>query len=268
MPKLKPALIAIPVLLLVVVVGFFVTRNGSGAVDSQTQTAAATPKPKVNLIEIAKRPYVTLEPLSARNELQLTVHTLPLAAKDMEVLLEYDRNKGVMDAVLKSFTLTNLPSVHKIFLGSKSTGGHVTYHDDVVGGKLVLTFSGQDEPYSLEVPWRYDDTQPRYTQISTSDLKFQLILDEPYRTPKILVMQSPGLPTAVDGQVLAGPYLVRGVGVLPNITGQLTIRLPQAEPEARLLIFDGQTWQPQTSTVTDHTLTASVPLASVYVVVK
>jgi hypothetical protein len=268
MSKLKPALLAIPVVLGLTIAGFVVARNGSGAPNPDQQNPVATPKPKVNLIEIAKRPYVTLEPLTARNELQLTVHTLPLAAKDMEVLLEYDRNKGVMDAVLKSFSLTNPPSIHKIFLGSKSTGGHVTYHDDVVGGKLTLTFSGDDEPYSLEVPWRYDDTQPRYTQISTSDLKFQFVLDEPYRTPKILVMQSPGLPTPVDGQVLAGPYLIRGVGVLPNIRGQLTIRLPQAEPEAKLLIFDGQTWQPQTVTITDHTLTATVPLASVYVVVK
>jgi hypothetical protein len=179
-------------------------------------------------------------------------------------LLEYDRNKGVEDAVLKSFSLSTVPSINKIFLGSKSAGGHTTYHDDVIGGDLTMTFSGEEEDYSLRVPWRYDDTQQRYSQIATRDRYFELVLDEPYRTPKILVMQSPGLPAPVDGQVLAGPYLVRGVGILPNLTGQLTMRLPQAEPEAKLVIFNGQTWQTQEDNhrhITDHIITATVPLA-------
>jgi hypothetical protein len=226
------------------------------------------PKPKVNLIDIKDRPYVTLQPLTARNELQLTVHTLPLAAAEVEVLLEYDRNKGVEDAVVKNFSLSTIPSINKIFLGSKSAGGHTTYHDDVVGGDLTMTFSADDEDYSLQVPWRYDDTQQRYTQITTRDRYFELILDEPYRTPKILVMQSPGLPAPVDGEVVAGPYLVRGVGVLPKLTGQLTMRLPQAEPEAKLVIFNGQTWQEQSASVEGHIVTATVPLADAYMVIK
>jgi hypothetical protein len=268
MKKIKPALVIIPVVLLLGTAVFMMTRARSESAGSDQPQAVTTPKPKINLIDIKDRPYVTLAPLTARNELQLTFHTLPLKAAEVEVLLEYDRNKGVEDAVLKSFSLSTVPSINKIFLGSKSAGGHTTYHDDVIGGDLTMTFSGEEEDYSLQVPWRYDDTQQRYSQISTRDRYFELVLDEPYRTPKILVMQSPGLPAPVDGQVLAGPYLVRGVGILPNLTGQLTIRLPQAESEAKLVIFNGQTWETRESTITDHIITATVPLAEAYAVIR
>lgn len=269
MAKFKPAYLVVLVVIAAAAGGLLLTRSRSNSnAAGNNQNVAATPKPKVNLIELKDRPYITLEPLTGRNELQFTVHTLPKKAQDVEVLLEYDRNKGVMDAVLKSFSLSDLPSINRIFLGSKSSGGHITYHEDVVGGKLTMTFSGEGEGYALEVPWRYDDTQPRYTQIATSDLKFQLVLDEPYRTSKILVMQSPGLPAPIDGEVLAGPYLVRGVGVLPQLNGQLTLRLAAAEPDAKLVIFNGQTWQPQASTMSEHTLTATVPLADAYMVIK
>jgi len=267
--KSKILLVLVPLVIILAGGGIFLTTI---AKSSQNPTDGATPvptaKPKVNLIDIKDRPYISLEPLTARNELQLTVHNLPKKAEEMEVLLEYDRNKGVLDAVLKNYSLTNIPSINKIFLGSKSTGGHITYHDDVVGGSLTLTFTSDDEPYSLEVPWRYDDTQPRYSELATQDLKFQLVLDEPFRTPKILIMQSPGLPIPADGEVLAGPYLVRGVGVLPKINGQLTIRLIQAEPNAKLLIFNGQSWQAVDSVITDRALTARVPLAEAYLVTK
>lgn len=267
--KSKLPLILIPVVITLVGVGIFLmTKNQSTNSQAASATPAPTAKPKVNLIDIKDRPYVSLEPLSARNELQLTVHNLPKKADEMEVLLEYDRNKGVLDAVLKNFSLSTIPSINKLFLGSKSTGGHITYHDDVVGGSLTMTFSGEAEAYSLEVPWRYDDTQPRYSELATQDLKFQLILDEPFRTPKILIMQSPGLPIPADGEVLAGPYLVRGVGVLPQINGQLTIRLNQAETKAKLFVFNGQSWQEVSSTLSDRSLTATVPLAEAYLVTK
>ncbi len=256
--------------ILVAVIAFFATRQLRSASNDQANSATPAPtiRPKVNLIDIKDRPYVILEPITARNELQLTVQTLPKQASDVEVLLEYDRNKGVQDAVLKSFAIDDIPGVYKLFMGSKSSGGHITYHDDVVGGSLTLTFSGGDETYSLQVPWRYDDTQPRYSELATTDLKFKLVLDEPYRTPKIVVMQSPGLPAPIKGEVLAGPYLVRGVGVMPELTGNVEIRLSEADADAKLYTFDGTSWTEADSTLTDRTVSAAVPLAQAYIVVK
>jgi hypothetical protein len=193
---------------------------------------------------------------------------LPKKAKEVEVTLEYDRNKGVLDAVVKKFTLDKIPYVDKIFLGSKSSGGATTYHDDVIGGSITLTFSGGDESYALQVPWRYDDTQPHYTQLATTDSKFQLLLNEPMRTPKVLVMESPGLPVKIDEKVIAGPYLVRGVGPLPDINAKITIHLSEVSEKAKLYGFNGQKWQQLDSTLDGRTLTASVPLVETYVVTE
>ena len=262
-----PAVIVIAVLI-VSSVAFAAFKKGATKPGSAGATPAPTPKLNVNIIDIKDRPYVTLQPLQDRNMLQFTVQTLPKKANTVEVLLEYDRNKGVLDAVLKTFVLDKTPYVDKIFLGSKSAGGATTYHDDVIGGTITMTFSGGDESYALQVPWRYDDTQPHYTQLATSDLKFQLLLDEPFRTPKVVVMQSPGLPAQIDGKVIAGPYLVRGVGPLPAINAKLTIHLENDSSKAKLYGFNGQKWQQLDSTVDGRTLTATVPFVETYVVTE
>ncbi len=253
-----------------VVLGLVLTLAGCGkkTTNNNAATPAPTPKVSVNIIDIKDRPYVTLQPLTDRNMLEFVVHQLPKKADDVEVLLEYDRNKGVLDAVLKNFKLSQIPYVDKLFLGSKSSGGATTYHDDVIGGTLTMTFAAGKESYAVQVPWRYDDTQPRYTQFATSDQRFQLTLDEPFRTPKIVVMQSPGLPAALPGTVLAGPYLVRGVGPLPEVQGKLIIRLSEENTKAKLYGFNGQKWQELSSTIEGRTLTATVPFIETYVVIQ
>ena len=262
-----PAVVVIAVLILSTV-AFATFKKGGSKAGPGSATPAPTPRAKVNIIDIKDRPYVTLQPLQERNILQLSIQNVPKKANNVEILLEYDRNKGVLDAVLKSFVLDKIPYVDKLFLGSKSSGGATTYHEDVIGGNITLTFTGEKETYALQVPWRYDDTQPHYTQIATSDLKFQLLLDEPFRTPKVLVMQSPGLPAQIDGKVIAGPYLVRGVGPLPAITAKLTIHLDNVSDKAKLFGFNGQKWQQLDATLDARTLSASVPFVETYVVVE
>ena len=259
-------LISLGVVIIVAGVLFSGCKLGK-AKDEQKPVAESTPKPKVNLIDIKERPYVSLQPLQSRNELQFVISNLPKKASSVEVILEYDRNKGVLDAVLKNFSLPAIPYADKLFMGSKSSGGHITFHEDVIGGTLTLNFTGP-ENYSVQVPWRYDDTQPHYTQVATADQKFQMVLDKPFRTPKIVIMQSPGLPSPVDGTLVAGPYLIRGVGPLPVMDAKLTIHLPQTEEGYKLMGFNGQKWQQFDSVLEGRTLTATVPLVETYVVIQ
>lgn len=249
-----------------VIAGFLFIKHRSTNSSSSNQVPTKAPPAPVNLIPISQRPYVTLKPLSSRNDLQLTIQNLIKDAKSVEVALEYDRNKGVMDAVLKQFTFTSFPFQDKLFLGSKSAGGHITYHDDVVGGSLTLTFEGGSERYALKVPWRYLDTASKYSELSTQDGKFQVQFTTPWQTPKYVVMQSPGLPANISGSVLAGPYLFRGVGELPQTTLNLTIRLPEAAASARLYGWDGSAYQPLDSKLANKTLTATVQSFETYLV--
>jgi hypothetical protein len=262
----KKVIIIAAVLGILVVVGLIYFSNRS----SQPEEVAIKPTPKpepVNIIPVSDRPYVTLEPLTARNQLEIVIHDLKVPAEKVEVALEYDRNQGVLDAVLKQFRLDNLPLVENLFMGSKSAGGHITYHDDVIGGDLNLKFSG-DQRYSLQTPWRYDDTQKQYEEFSTSDGKFQIVFVEPFKTPKMLIMLSPGLPESVDGEILAGPYLFRGVGGLPDSQVELKVRLNETVETAQLLGWDGDAWLELDSEIIDKTLTATDESFEAYIVTE
>lgn len=258
----------IPIIILVIAaVGagiFFLSR--ASKTNSNPQAGPATPPPKpVNLIPVSERPYVTLAPLTSRNDLQIVIHDLKKAAGEVEVTLEYDRNKGVLDAVLRHFRLDKLPYTDTIFMGSKSAGGHITYHDDVIGGKLLLEFEGENE-YALEVPWRYDDTQKQYDKLSTTDGKFQVSLATPIKQSKILVMQSPGLPGKIEGELLAGPYLFRSVGQLPKLEATVAIRLAEENQAAVIMGWDGAKWTELKTTIEGKTATTTDTVKEAYIV--
>lgn len=220
------------------------------------------PKKAVNLIPLEERPYVSIQPLQARNMLEVTIHDLKKAAKSVEIILEYDRNKGVLDAVLNSFSLDKTPLVEQMFLGSKSAGGATTYHDDVIGGTVTLDFS--DEDYALEVPWRYDDTKTSYDALSTTDGKFQIAFDKPLKTQKVLVMQSPGLPVEAKGKVLSGPYFIGIVGDLPEGTAEVKLRLSEESSGATIYGFDNGEWVKYETSTDGKTATAKGKLVSTY----
>lgn len=222
------------------------------------------PKKAVNLIPLEERPYVSIQPLQARNMLEVTIHDLKKAAKSVEITLEYDRNKGVLDAVLNSFTLDKTPLVEQMFLGSKSAGGATTYHDDVIGGTVTLDFS--DEDYALEVPWRYDDTKTSYDALSTTDGKFQITFEKPLKASKVLVMQSPGLPIEAKGKVLSGPYFVGVVGVLPDDNAaEVKLRLSEESSSATIYGLDGEEWVKYETTTDGKTATAKGKLVTTYI---
>ncbi|OGV97462.1 hypothetical protein A2W24_05815 [Microgenomates group bacterium RBG_16_45_19] len=255
-------------LVVLIGVGFISWRWLAGSPPSSGAAPTPTPTLPVNLIPISQRPYLSLQPLPGRNELSLTLFSLPLEAASVEVSLEYDRNRGVWDAVFKSIALANLPLVEKLFLGNKSAGGHITYHDDVVGGTLTLSFTGGAEPYKLAVPWRYDDSASKYRQFATQDAKFQAESPIPIKATKVIVMQSPGLPAPLEGQILAGPYLIRLPGPWPKTNLNLTIRLAEVSPATQLYGWDGLSWQHIASQLNDKTLTAVSPYYQAWVVVS
>lgn len=258
--------IAVPIVVALGVIFMVKAKNNSQPAETAEKTKTKI-KQNVNTIPIEERPYVTLQPLSSRNDLEITIYNRKLAADTVAVTLEYDRNKGILDAVLKTINLTKDVQTEKLFMGSKSAGGHITYHDDVVGGSLYLEFSGDNE-YNLEVPWRYQDTEPRYSQLSSADGKFQVELDEPIKATKVIVMQSPGLPDAIDQKVLAGPYLVRTVGDLLKTTATIKIRLTEEASNVVLYGWDGETWQEIDSTVDGKTVTGSGPFYQAYIVTQ
>ena len=263
--KVPKKLIIGTVGLVIIGVGMGIWRLISPKIPTE-MTKPNKPKAAVNIIPLEERPYVTLQPLAGRNELELKIYELKKPASNGEVTLEYDRNKGVLDSVYRTFSLTNFPFTMELFLGSKSAGGHITYHEDVIGGTLRLDF--HDEEYALEVPWRYDDTQKSYSQLATTDGFFQLSLTKPIKQAKVIVMQSPGLPELIEGKVLAGPFLVGTGGELPETTAEVKIRMAEESDSAVVYGWDGTKWVDYETTIEGKTVSAKGDLVSTYVVVS
>jgi hypothetical protein len=247
---------------LVMVAGLIIVRARQAA--PVEDVVAPPPLPEiVNTIPVSDRPYVEMQPLASRNDLQITIHEPKIAADSVEIALEYDRNEGIMDALLRTFQLSQLPVKEKLFLGSRSAGGHVTYHDDVIGGSLRMEFKGS-EPYILEIPWRYDDKASQYSQLSTADGRFQVELARPIRSAKVVVMLSPGLPAPLEGEVIAGPYLFRGVGALPQTEVTIRIRLIETPSEVTLYGWTGEIWEKIEAELNGRTLTAETIVYQAY----
>jgi hypothetical protein len=257
--------VGILALVIIALIGVVWARSRSNKPAEQVQQPNKVQAP-VNLIAVEERPYVEIIPLSDRNKLQLVIHERKKSAETVEVVLEYDRNEGVMDAVLKEFPLTSDVQKEEIFLGSKSAGGHITYHDDVIGGTYTLNF--EDEDYALKESWRYSDSETAYSEFSTSDGFFQVKLDKPYQTGKIVVMKSPGYPGDLDGELIAGPYLFRGVGALPEATAEVTIRTSEESATAKLMGWDGTEWQEIEATIAGRSITAKTTAYQAFVVLK
>jgi hypothetical protein len=264
--KLSAVIIAILLIVLALIGWWLISHKNSSNSNPVEVTPTLAPQ-KFNLIPVSKRPYVTLAPLTSRNDVEFILHDTKIESEELELVLEYDRNKGVQDAVLRAFSLSTIPLQDTIFLGSKSAGGHITYHDDVIGGDLLFTFSGE-EPYNLKTPWRYSDTESSYDQLGTADGKFQVEFETPYKTPKIIVMLSPGYPGEIEGEVIAGPYLFRGVGELPELATTVKIRLTEPVTEARLFGFDGEKWQEIEAQVEGKEVTAETEVYQAYIVTQ
>jgi hypothetical protein len=252
--------------LLLIIGGVILISSRKPEKEEIIQPPSTRTKKQTNLIPKEDRPYVTLQPLSGRNKLEFVIHDLKKDAKEVELTLEYDRNEGVLDAVLYTYALDSIPLTEEAFLGSKSAGGHITYHDDVIGGTMYLDFT--DDDYSLEVPWRYIDTQTSYDMLSTSDGKFQLVLDEPIRQSKVIIMESPGLPENIKKDILAGPYFVSTVGDLPDTTAEVKIRLSEESETATIMGWDGEEWVEYDTTLDGKTASANEALYQTYIVVK
>lgn len=247
------------------IIAFIIFGKG-GKKDDVVQPPTGRTKKPVNLIPQKDRPFVTLQPQVGRNKLEFVIHDLKKDSKEVEVTLEYDRNKGVLDAVLYTFAIDSTPFVEEVFLGSKSAGGSITYHDDVIGGTVYLDFF--DNNYTLEVPWRYIDTETSYELLSTTDARFQLSLEDPIKKSKVVIMESPGLPENVKADVLAGPYFISTVGDLPETTAEIKIRLTEEVESATIMGWDESEWVEYDTTLDGKTAMAEGDLLSTYIVTK
>ena len=229
-----------------------------------------TPRPKltlpVNQVPVSQRPYVTLEPTAAR-EVRLSIDQLRKPTKEVEFELQYSAGEKE-EAAIGSVNLEKgkPPYTKTILLGSQSGGGKITYHENVTGGTLVLSF--YDENYKLSNEWSYLDNRKPQTSFHSRDGKFDIETAKLLNiSPYIIVYQNPGLPKNTDKTLLAGPYSIAGTGILPSGKATLTMRLSDAKP-VEIWGWTGSDWKVFPAKVDGKTATAEVELLATYIAVE
>lgn len=230
----------------------------------------------VNTVPIENRVYSTLtvkkdgdKPLG--RELNLTIYDSKKASS-IEYEIEYQTGTSVQGGSgLISPAKETLPYQKTIFLGTCSAGGACSYHEDVKGGTLILRFKNSSVG-NLKGEWSYF-LPGNDGQYSSRDGKFQLTALD-LKNGYTLISQTMGLPASpiggpekIIGEVIAGPYNLDSTTNSKKIW-DLSIRLSEDVTSAKLLFWDGKTYQNTKNTIKDKTLSAKITSLGTYLVAK
>lgn len=261
----KPHLIALGVvgLLIVAVVGVLALRNGKSSTATDEPTKKQKIEAPVNVIPVSERPYVQIAPVADGRNIQLIVKALNKPATEVEYELEYQAGT-LLQGIFGLIELGDVPAQVTELLGSCSAGGKCSYHEDVKGGTLLLSFAGP-ETYAVKQDWKYIDNAAGDTQVSSKDAKFQLESEDIADQRYVVIYNTPGLPEPVEGTIASDPYSLAVSSTLSG-TGTLTMRASQ-EGNLKIMGWDGEAWQDFGGTVEEKMVSAEVDLMELYVVV-
>ncbi len=263
----KLIIIAIGLVVLVGIIGVVSMKKGK---TSKEAVSTPTPRPRLtiasNTVPIEERPFVMIEPTAAR-EVVLSIQTLSKTAENVEFELQYSSAEKE-EAAIGSINLNGkLPYTKTILLGSQSGGGKITYHENVTGGSLVLSFFNPN--YKLSQEWAYIDNRKSLTAFSSRDGKFQIETGKLFKgSAYVVVYNNPGLPAVLPKTVLAGPYSIVGTTVVATGKVQVSIRLDQNKAVATIMAWDGKVWKSYPAKMDGKIATAIVDLAKTYVVTE
>ena len=259
--------VAAVVALILVVGGVFAATQLLGKKDEpqeQVQQKKKITLP-VNVISLEEKPIVSVEPQADGHNVVIGVDKVRKDAKTAEYELEYQAGT-LLQAATNVFNLDQLPTSEKILLGSCSAGGACTYHEDVKGGTLLMTFEGGSDPYALKSDWKYIDNKTKETEVSSRDGKFQLSSKDIASNRYLIIFNAYGIPDGVPGTVVSSPYSLSSSSALKG-TAQLTMRANE-DGGTTIVGWDGSKWQEFDSTANGKELTAQVDLLPLYVAIK
>ena len=248
---------------LAIVGGFFWWRGRSGSPTEINQKQKLT-LPN-NVIPVAERPYLSIEPLADGHNVEIKVHLVKNEAEELEYELEYQAGT-LLQGAFGTIDITSLPALAKVLLGSCSAGGACSFHEDVRGGTLLTRYTGGSEPYALKSDWKYIDNVSRETAHSSKDAKFQIDGRSLGQQRYLVIFNTPGYPEDVPGEVVSEIYSLTASGALSGEV-ELTLRANE-EGELKIAAWDGSEWTTYEGEVDGKMITATVGLAELYLVTR
>ncbi|MDR0463038.1 MAG: hypothetical protein LBG64_02360 [Pseudomonadales bacterium] len=304
MNKKQKKIIAIVAAVTAVVIGIIIAVVMVNRGAEEIVEVEATPEPArrrvrtpFNIVDIDQRPVVRLEPFmgNGRN-LRVVLENLPLGADEAEYEIEYtitgasartaggattrvpenEATEG-LQGFIGELDVTSFPSITEKMLGSCSAGGACVHHNGITQGKVSLMFYG-DENYAVQSVFTYFEEGD--IENTTIDGMFTIAAAGLANAQEFLVMELMGLPAGLPGIVVtrdddvnanATKAIAYGVwfNSRPTAIDVVTVTFEDIGDATGLAIWDGEEWTVvEDVEINGNTLTAEVPLAEMFVLIK
>ncbi len=263
--KKKLFIIVPAVLLLIGGIVFAVNRSNKLTTPDPAPSSKKKVQSPVNVIPVADRPYLRLEPSSDGHYITLTVKEVKKSANQLDYEMEYQTG-SMLQGFGGLMKLDKLPVSDKKLFGSQSAGGAITYHEDIKGGNLLAQFTG-GEAYAVKSAWRYFTNSLKATEFSSQDTKFSVKNADLSKYSYLIIYNSPGYPAELKQELLSDPYVLSAEKSLQTLSSKLEVSFRSSE-EGQIMGYDGSKWQEMSTTYSDGLAQASGPAMDVYVLVK
>jgi hypothetical protein len=226
-------------------------------------------RPAVNIIDIEKRPYVTLVPREDGNEVGLSIIDLKGREKLVEYELEYQAGSLLQGAGGRiDLAEEPLPVTKNLLFGSCSKG-KCKYDEDVSGGSLALYFEN-GEDYGVKGDFTIKQMSEAEGVFRSRDVKAELDVGEDGlgNSVFIIVASTIGLPEKVDGDVIEGPvgFFTAGIEKIDDAT--LTFKTSKDIDSPLILAWDGSEWIEYEAEKEDGGYLTTVDMLATFVLVK
>jgi hypothetical protein len=224
--------------------------GGKKTASTDTETPTSGTKLLVNELALSERPFTVLVPHSTN---KLFTFVAINADKSKSAALDLEYQSGDLLKGIKSTLETPIanPYMKAIILGSCSTGGKCSFDTDLKSGtmKFKLNFSGQNVTHVLKGDFAFVTGQN-----NLPDGKVIFTPSKATAKDNLILLNSFGLPKAVDGETLLYPVVISSVSN-KNIVGSLSINQSGVTSAS---IYDGQSYKNLKYTEKDGVLTFSI----------
>lgn len=190
----------------------------------------------INALEVSRRPFLVVFPHSTGKLLTIYLDKVDASFKQSALDLEYLSGNSLKGGRTTVDFPKPLPFAQAFLLGSCSSGGKCSFDLELVSGTIKNRLDdGSDTVNVLKSDFMFvtkgevTTTDGRVTYTPTSKTqKDQIVLD------------TQGLPKAVDGELAYAPIAISAVGNA-KVAGKLTFRVGGVKSA---LIYDGGNWVP------------------------
>jgi hypothetical protein len=262
----KKLLIALPIaILLIIGVVFFINKNKKAAAPVATTSTKKKVQSPVNIIAVADRPYLRLEPSSDGHYITITVSEVKKVASQLDYEMEYQTG-SMLQGFGGMIKLDKLPISDKKLFGSQSAGGAITYHEDIKGGNFLAQFTG-GENYAVKSAWRYFANSDKASEFSSQDTKFSISNQELSKHSYVVIYNSPGYPSGLKGELLSDPYTVSTEKSLKTVSSNFDVSIRSSE-DGQMMGYDGSKWQKMDSKYAEGVVKTNGPAMDVYLLIK